>query len=215
MSSQYLTFPPAVSSLASYSSPKHRSSEVCCSAQTLLCAHSMLGSERSATPEPSSLPSGSFLQTRSQPTSLRRLEVTAPPAKFQTAYSPFKPTKASPDENKQGKQYTSLVRSFTCSSVISFGSTLIPFKSYQSIKKYKHLPCSKHYLVPRDITIINTNPLTLPLLPWARKEGRAEHSCWGQGVGAQPEAMGTTHGLGGRPREAREGRELQADERPV
>lgn len=58
-------------------------------------------------------------------------------------------------------------------------------------------------------------PITLPLLPWAPKEGRAEHSCWGQGVGAQPEAMGTTHGLGGRPREAREGRELQADERPV
>ena len=38
-------------------------------------------------------------------------------------------------------------------------------------------------------------PITLHLLPWAPKEGRAEHSCWG----AQPEAIGTTLGLGSTP----------------
>ena len=107
----------------------------------------MGGSEQSATPEPSSLPSGSVLQTRSQPTALRRSEVTAPPAKFQTACSPFKPTKASPDENKQQKQNTSLVRSPTCSWVISLGSTLIPFKSYQSNEKYVLNP----YHVPSTV----------------------------------------------------------------
>ena len=33
--------------------------------------------------------------------------------------------------------------------------------------------------------------------------------------GSQPDAMGTTFGLGGRPRETREGRQLQAEEGPA